>query len=521
MAQATDAHLILDAVQFATEADLTALGQLTANSPETLRPELILRIVLTFLPENVEPNNYTGFVRDVVSENIATLDRHADIARPSKELSAHQAINRIHRLRLVPLRHSSIAFDNCDLLTQFLVSRAHRIDSETGTLYLLRDLLQPFVHHSKFLEVWISSTVFPLLHYELDISPGAGATYTLASFEALKGASGLEELLSRTIPRERGADHDEGWCLRTIVGPWMYGEILRVTLASTGSGGRGAGLVDSKGGADGLYDDLFRWILIVAKNDFTVACNIFERWNGPHDVKFEGEFDGQGFQEKLSRFAISYAQACLASAYVCEESGATILADTRRLLKRVATLSSIPQQPDLEASNRSTPQSSLSSAFVTSLSRIHVLPVELLEESNPLTRPNAEAIDLACYLLASVRKLDSLGHKLSMSHALSLGPFGSESDQRFVLLNVLHSPTSGASLNDGRWISIREDLQWLQNWDLKASSEPGVSPAVFGRLGVDELEIEILKALLTDSRRIHRPNLARQVANKLQVSHSP
>ena len=52
------AHAILDAVHFASRHDVRSLRQLVLRAPETLSTELVLRILLTYLPEATEPASY-------------------------------------------------------------------------------------------------------------------------------------------------------------------------------------------------------------------------------------------------------------------------------------------------------------------------------------------------------------------------------------------------------------------------------------------------------------------------------
>ena len=489
MKNATDAHLILDAVQFATEVDLSSLRQLAAQRPEPFSPELVLRIILTFLPEHVDPASYVDLVRDVALGNLNALDTTANVPQPSKVLSEDQARKRVRKLRLLPLHHPSLEGEDASLLTRFVVARAYYIDSETGSLSFLRDLVQSFLSDAPTLELWALTSVYPLLRLELD--SGLGSACTLETFGALRGLQGLEELLDRTIGHGIQSTHDYDWLLREIVGPWMEGQRRRMRLAA------GATQRDDK--IRGLYEHLNRRILEIARHRFQDARQIFEQWNGPSDMDLEERVHDLDRQEDLSIATIDYAQACLACVYISPEPLKPEWPGIQSLLVKAAKLSRLTLGHELDTSDKSKEQRPLPTGFVSSLSRVHVLPAELLEASNALTRPSAEALELGFRILVSITTLGALGQRLSMSEGLSLGLFGTESDQRSVLSNILHHSV-GTNMKDTDWSSVRDDLRWLHNWNVSDSSGGAVWVAPLGRIGQGELDMEFLKAILADSR---------------------
>ena len=500
MEQITDAHLILDAIQFATDTDVAALRHLAAGKQDTLKPELLLRIILTFLPDITDPASYVELVRDIARENLNALDDHAEPSQPSKQLSEDQARGAIKRLHLLPLSCSENNPEETDILTRFLISCAHQIDAETGSLLLLRQLLDPFLEHSSALKAWAVTTVYPLLRLEYEVASVQQFAYDLNSFEALKGLSGLDELLKWVVRKDQEPASNAGWSMRAIVGPWIYGQTLKARFAGGNREDAVAGNKGFKRETSRLWDHFNGWLLDLARDDLSTALGIFEDWGGPEDVIVEGMLDNGPTHEVLHTATFAYAQTCLASTYVVKDSAPPVWANIRRLIDRTATLSDLPQLPDSESLDKLSRSTSLPLEYVGTISKIHALPAELLEESNPLTEPSMEALELSFNLLVSIQTLESLGYKASLSSALSLGPLGSEPDQRSILARVLHGLATGRKLSDTQWTSARRDLHWLRTWSSPNTSGPSFPPAIFGRLGIEELEIGVLRALLSDNR---------------------
>ncbi|CRK45468.1 hypothetical protein BN1723_006634 [Verticillium longisporum] len=59
--------LVLLAVHLATIADVNSLAYLTSRYPAVLRKDIILRILLTYLPETVPSAEYVNFLKELES----------------------------------------------------------------------------------------------------------------------------------------------------------------------------------------------------------------------------------------------------------------------------------------------------------------------------------------------------------------------------------------------------------------------------------------------------------------------
>ena len=64
----TKAHTILDAVRLTTDGEISALRQLAAQRPDALTLEILLRILLTYIPEGTDPGLYVDLIQDIATE---------------------------------------------------------------------------------------------------------------------------------------------------------------------------------------------------------------------------------------------------------------------------------------------------------------------------------------------------------------------------------------------------------------------------------------------------------------------
>jgi hypothetical protein len=162
----SEAHVVLLAIEYATEANMAALSALTALRDSDLPLELVLSILLTYLPEGADPSAYISYLNKVATDARSPGDNPSASLDTSTvdTLSNSQAKRRRRSLELLPLAHALYAAEPaCDALTHFLIHRAHRIDAQTGLLDLVPQLVAPFLAHSEYLRTWFIATVLPLL----------------------------------------------------------------------------------------------------------------------------------------------------------------------------------------------------------------------------------------------------------------------------------------------------------------------------------------------------------------------
>lgn len=500
------AHVLLDAVQLAVDADVLALRQLVGRNADNLKPELVLRIILTYLPESTEPSKYAGLIQDVVSDNLNALDEQSELQRPSAGLSEDDAVKKVRALRLFKLPHKGENGETFDLLTSFLLARAHRIDRETGSIILVQQLLEPFFSRSTILRTWIISILLPILRCDYEYHPGNGRPHTLGSFEALKGPSGVHELLSHTFQKIEDSQQEPGRDLRGIVGPWMHGQILgkrykledgtksktSLTALSKVDTGEEVALTEW-----GYVND---WLLNLAKEHFLQAVKVIEQWDGPNDVDL-GDLSptSAGDDETTSKATAGYCQTAMGSIYLCEATSADAWKGISSILDRVALLSDLPPLPDFQTFSLTAHTNTITTEYLGSVSKVHLLPGELIDGSNILTYPSSQALDLAFLLLVSASLLSELSHATPVQKVLGLCLFGLNSEQRTLLRRVLSGLQARTGIDDKTWARSRSQLLWLRDWN-EQSQDQNARRGVLCQIQREEIETEMLKALLSSGR---------------------
>ena len=498
-------HIILDAVQFAIDADTNSFGQLVAQNVRVLQREVALRILLTYLPESTPPSQYTELLLDLYSETRPT-ESSSQLPQPSKDLSEDEATARVRALKLLPLVAHTVVADHLDELERFVISRARKVDAELGSITFLQPLLEPFVQRSQALKGWTVAVLLPLVRLNYEFYPHHGQAQRLDTFEQLQGTTGVETLLARAIESKSNQYEHYGRDLRCIVGPWMFGEACRKYHKLGLDGSKGLSIEDDVARLPQIghvlascWGEVYEWLLKLAESDFTLAEHFFEHWDGPSNVDYEGLVDGNFGGSALALAERNYVQTGLAMIYQCQELGTTAQATVQAILAKAAKISGLLSPPSLSNFDQSTFTSSLTHDYLSAVSTVHLLPAELLEPLNPLTKPSSDSLELTFLVLKSTQLMDSLGQTWTINRVLRLALFGSQIDQWDAFRRVLHSVGMKKAANDDLWTEAREELLWLRSW--QASSRPAQARhGVFAQIGQEEFENEILKALVTNNR---------------------
>ena len=523
------AQVTIEAVRLASNADIQPLRQLIIQQPQILKLEFVLRILLTFLPESTDPALYRDLLNSLSAglspESVGT--QPLIVTLPEEELSEDDAVERVQKLHLLPLADPETSFNGSpDLLTTFLLHRAHRIDSETGSLPLVAQLLAPFADHSEFLRTWMISTLCPVLRLDYEYYPHRAPPYSLQQFERLDGAPAIDSLLSQTAQSRVGDEQpDIGRDLRGLVGPWIYGEnerkrrrlsVRRRRRNSVAASLYGAEAesdeIDSSEHAFGGWAHVNEWLLHLAVRNFPRAVDAVVQWDGPGDVDY-GEWGAELPEKSREGLRLSteqYTQASLAAIYATSSSSVEILEGSRNILAHVAQRMDLHSPPPLDVPDTAS-NANISPEYFKTLSHTHFLHDSLLGAQNPLTRPSQPSISLAFCLLASAHVLERFGHSKSCKSVTELSLSGSESDQLVDLRKVLYKLQAEAR-EEKSWETIRQQMLWLRNWSWLPNVQDSDNPrGMYCKIRRVDLEIEILKVFLNASCKsiirswIHRP----------------
>jgi hypothetical protein len=166
------AKAILLALHLASQTNISALRNLIAQQQEALRTDIVLRILLTYLPETLASSDYVPILQDLASGDVPEdLDAAID-SSSLDEVTEKQAVRKVKKLHLLPLAWSNAPADvPDDPLVLFLIHRSLRIDEHAGLIAEIPELLGPFLHKSSHLRTWFISNLLPLLRLSYEYHP--------------------------------------------------------------------------------------------------------------------------------------------------------------------------------------------------------------------------------------------------------------------------------------------------------------------------------------------------------------
>ena len=540
----TAAQCVLLAVHLASTANVAALRSLSSSRPDAFSSQLLLRILLTYLPESVDPSLYISYVHEIATQtspdpldaepSSAPIDAVALASLP-KPAQAAKRVKKLHLLALEPLASSSKAAsqqkngqDNGDdefegdkqdaearaALSSFVVQRARRIDAETGLLNLVPALVSPFLDFSEELRTWFISVVLPLCRLAYEYYPHSQEGLpSLQAFERLSGAKGVEVLLARCQMRkseEEKAESDVGRDIKGLVGPWMYGDSER-KRRKLNNRNRAASVSETLNNtkeehserqvAEARHDweHVYAWIVQTAAHDLKLAFHAIEEWDGPSDVDLGG-YEKHGYHledDVLQRLERQYAQAAFAAIYAADASSPETIEEAHTVLARLSRLLDFEPPPELAANVELLPRVDAQSSILNKTTSNSLSVDNLLEQAHPLTTPAPEAFSLLQILVYSAYILGSVGHPVSVLRTAKLRFFSSKNEQMNLLQNILHSLSSGTKKDEQQWLQIRARLIWLWSWGASIEDTSAQTGAgIFGKIERSDFEKEIINALL-------------------------
>lgn len=310
---------VLLAVQCATEANIKALRALTALRDTDLPLELVLSILLTYLPEELEPLSYIEYLNELATDSRSPGDDPTTVLDTAsvEQLSTSRAKKRRKGLELLPVVHPLYAAEDAlDVFSHFLIHRAHRIDAQTGLLDLVPQLVAPFLAHSEYLRTWFIATVLPLLRLSYEYYPQS-ATGSLDDFAHLKGRRAIDYQLANVRNASGGDANHVARDLKGVVAPWMCGANDRKRRRLSGEGRR-ASVVQEQPHEPDDWDCLFQWLLHTSKDNLPLIATAISEWDGPEDMDLGGYEEGRDYvdDDQQRKLEMHYAQTALACFYL-------------------------------------------------------------------------------------------------------------------------------------------------------------------------------------------------------------
>jgi hypothetical protein len=492
------AQAIILATHLSSENNLDSLQQLQAHHPKALYGKLVLRILLTFLPESIEPHSYTTFLADLATTSKSLKPDVTIDTTPVKDLSEGAARQKLRKLHLLPLQYTPSSPETgipltaneheTDPLTLFLIHRAYRIDAETGLLPLVLQLVEPFVNHSEYLRTWLMSTLLPLLRLDYEYYPENGGALSLEEFQALNAKEGVATLLP---PGNGAGERQIGRDLGGLVGPWVYGNnrSKRRKVTVTGSDGD-VPVVEGKLSVARVpnWAIVNDWIVQTSKTDFSLAVKAFEEWKGPSDVDlggYENEADTVALMDDDEEQSNDYAQAALKCILSTQETSRAVNEGSYKLLVRAAEIAELKKPPDLPNGLDSLPAVQLTSNLIDSSLGDNIIPI----------KPSDSLVELLYGCILSCRVLLDLDFPMSCQKLARLHGDGVAQDAE---MKRLMDQLAQQSKSSQKWSQLRNQVFWLRNWR-QGEHETSMAhwgSGIFTHVGEDVLDAELLKAIL-------------------------
>ncbi|QIW96315.1 hypothetical protein AMS68_001833 [Peltaster fructicola] len=521
------AQCTLLAVHYAAEGNVAALHSFTPSRLDVLDPTLVLRIVLTYLPETLDPKLYTTYISEVASRLYLDFSREDVVVdtAPVKDLDDAQARKKVKKLELLDIQPPAFpphAPD--DLLTRFICHRAYRIDRETGALNMVPQLVEPFLERNSFIRIWYISVVLPLLRLNYEYYPMADTPVGMTDFEKMEGKEGIEFLLGNASKNfnasSTATDAHKSMVSRDmkgLVGPWMYGHTerkrRRIETAEdqdgiesitnrTGKISLSGVSFQDKTGHDWEY--VYKWMTNQAQDQFPLVSQLVEDWDGPADLDLGGLDKGLIFyldDDTEKKLEAQYAQAAFAACYAAQADTEATIRGAHGILARLAELLDFIPPPDLATSVDSLPKIERHAIQLEESKGPSTLePDELLKPEHPLTTPRMEAYMLLQMIVYSAYQFSGLGHNISVVGVAKVHIYDSAEEQLHLLQGILKSLAKSGRRDEAQWTSERSRLIWLWNWGIDPANSSGVGGAgPLGKIKKSDFEQELLKVFIDAS----------------------
>jgi hypothetical protein len=256
------------------------------------------------------------------------------------------------------------------------------------------------------------------------------------------------------------------------------------------------------------WEEVFTWLVGQAGTSWKTAVEVVEQWDGPGDLDLGGYEDRTAWLDEDDEINLEkrYARAGLATAYMISEESEEALNGVQRILTRIINLLDKDRVPTLQAGAALlSPVSGLEGDILSSKCAPY-LRNDIMEDHNILTTPNEQSLKLLHALLISAFLCTRAGCSLTVRQAGELVFLQDERDQRFLFGRLMSRIEDGPKSDDKYWVKIRNEILWLRSWgaeELADGTDSLIGKGVFGQLPKDFIEVELLKALLANTRRLN------------------
>ncbi|KAK3955356.1 secretory pathway protein Sec39-domain-containing protein [Pseudoneurospora amorphoporcata] len=256
------------------------------------------------------------------------------------------------------------------------------------------------------------------------------------------------------------------------------------------------------------WNQVLRWLTSNASKNWRVAANAFDQWEGPQSVDLGGIWPGgeesQLNDEQRRHLDWTYAQAALASTYLISVASVEALEGAYAILNRAVVITNQDPLPPLQnAVGLLAPLAEQVDGIVASPKNATCLRNDLLESSNVLTWPTETSTAFCQALIISAFILTRAGSPCTLRRVGELALLQDGREQKTEALKLIHAlANQGPKTDDKLWMKARDEILWLRDWGAEdawgaTDSRP---KGIFSQLNKEFLEVEFLKALLTNTR---------------------
>jgi hypothetical protein len=498
------AKALLQAARLAAHVDISSFAALAQRYRGFFQDELLLRILLTYLPETAEPFTYVGLIQDLSRGSIQADDSALPVDALIRDLDEKEARRRVKKLHLLPLTcYDAPADGKHDPFTLFVFQRTYRMNSETAMLSQLPSLVNPFLAHNNAIQVWALSTVYPYLRRNGEFHIQSTTEYSLMEFEQLQDRSAVNYLLSETGRQNTDAE-SLSRDLRCIISPWLYSRKrwTQVELgANTNNDERFPAFCPG-------WEEVQETILSWAARSWTTAVAALSRWNGPRDVFFSENATLSLDEDKLCYLDNSFVTTALACVYVTPEPTTEALRGAYQICVKIDKLVGNGSNPPDIDTFLAAPDN-LPRIFTTAVLSGTATPAQmrhnLLDQSNTFTKPTSESLELATALVVSAFITTELGVPWTVRRAGDLVIREDGREQKNELMKIVRAIANKAPMDDDSyWIRCRQKVLWLHSWGYSTVDGHDVNnTAPLGLVSKEFIEAEFLKVLLSKSSKTH------------------
>ncbi|KAF3934525.1 hypothetical protein ABW19_dt0206287 [Dactylella cylindrospora] len=446
----TPSRTILLAAHLASKSDISSLRSLVGLKPAILNPATTLDILLRFLPEAIPPQTYAQFVKDLVAND--TLPPPAD---PNEvdisyvaEVSEPSAARTLEALGF-PTRNN--AKSDGDILTPWLHARARAIDREIGAVSLIDGLVSQFIETGPEVYGWYMGTVSVLCRLVYLGGVGGGEEgmdldYGLEQFEGLPTQEGVKLLLSGVTEESVGNAFE-------MVVPYVAYRRRKAV---------------SEGWPD-PWGYVFDWLVEQGREKFGVLWRVVRDWEGPDEEDVRGE----------------YWRSVLTGCYISTRTDEETVQQLQDVVHRVA--GAVGVEIALVGIGE---VDSLVDRFMTgrgSIRNIFSPSSDFEEDAGELVAPTPASLRLLELLVVSTRMFALFPMQLTVREVMRMRFTGSREDQLGLLKRGLM--VENAKRGEPGYRDLREACRFLRE-----------DSGVLGRLGREDIEVEILRSMLAGAK---------------------